>query len=61
MDRITELKEIIKTQTPIAELGHVQAQQEVINAQIELDDLLALNEFPDQEDIDYGYHSQFDM
>ena len=40
MDRIKELKEIIKTQTPIAELGHVQAQQEVINAQIELDDLL---------------------
>ena len=61
MDKIKELKQLIRVLTPNAEAGHIQSQQAVINAQIELDDLLALNEFQEQEDIDYGDHSQFDM
>tara|TARA_B100002019_G_scaffold73985_1_gene63961 strand:+ start:377 stop:562 length:186 start_codon:yes stop_codon:yes gene_type:complete len=40
MDRIKELKELIRVFNPIAEAGHIQSQQMVINAQIELDELL---------------------
>jgi hypothetical protein len=40
MDKINELKEIIRIETPLAELGSVSAQQMVIHAQIELDEIL---------------------
>lgn len=40
MDKINELKEIIRLETPLAELGSVSAQQMVIHAQIELDEIL---------------------
>lgn len=39
-DRIKELKELIRVFNPIAEAGHIQSQQMVINAQIELDEIL---------------------
>ena len=39
MDRITELKELIRVLTPNADAGHIQSQQMVINAQIELDEI----------------------
>lgn len=44
MEKTKELKEIIRTHTPLAELGHVGAQQLVINAQIELDEILENNQ-----------------
>jgi len=40
MDKIKELKELIRVLTPNAEAGHIQSQQMVINAQIELDEIL---------------------
>lgn len=40
MDKIKELKELIRVLTPNAEAGHIQSQQMVINAQIELDEML---------------------
>lgn len=40
MERKNELKEIIRIHTPLAEEGSVQAMQLVINAQIELDQIL---------------------
>tara|TARA_A200000159_G_scaffold48283_1_gene44598 strand:- start:1598 stop:1786 length:189 start_codon:yes stop_codon:yes gene_type:complete len=39
-DRIKELKELIRVLTPNADAGHIQSQQMVINAQIELDERL---------------------
>lgn len=39
MTKEQELKELIRTQTPLADLGHTQAMQMVINAQIELDEI----------------------
>lgn len=42
-EKIKALKEIIRIHTPTAELGHVQSQQMVINAQIELDQILENN------------------
>lgn len=42
MDKINELKEIIRIETPLAELGSVSAQQMVIHAQIELDEILEI-------------------
>lgn len=42
MDKINELKEIIRLETPLAELGSVSAQQMVIHAQIELDEILEI-------------------
>lgn len=39
MDKIKELKELIRVLTPNAEAGHIQSQQMVINAQIELDEI----------------------
>ena len=39
MTKEQELKEIIRTQTPLADLGHTEAMQMVINAQIELDEI----------------------
>ena len=35
-----ELKEIIRIHTPLADEGNIQAMQLVINAQIELDEIL---------------------
>ena len=40
MDKIKELKEIIRIQTPLADLGNIESMQMVINAQIELDKVL---------------------
>lgn len=40
MDKIKELKELIRVLTPNAEAGHIRSQQMVINAQIELDEIL---------------------
>lgn len=40
MDKTKELKELIRVLTPNAEAGHIQSQQMVINAQIELDEIL---------------------
>lgn len=40
MDKKAELKEIIRIHTPLADEGNVQAMQLVINAQIELDEIL---------------------
>lgn len=39
MTKEQELKEIIRIQTPLADLGNIEAMQMVINAQIELDDI----------------------
>ena len=39
MDKIKELKELIRVLTPLADEGHIQSQQMVINAQIELDEI----------------------
>jgi len=39
MTKEQELKEIIRIQTPLADLGHTEAMQMVINAQIELDEI----------------------
>jgi hypothetical protein len=39
MDKIKELKEIIRIQTPLADLGSIESMQMVINAQIELDEI----------------------
>lgn len=39
MDKIKELKEIIRIQTPLADLGNIKSMQMVINAQIELDEI----------------------
>lgn len=39
MTKEQELKELIRIQTPLADLGHTQAMQMVINAQIELDEI----------------------
>lgn len=39
MTKEQELKEIIRIQTPLADLGNMEAMQMVINAQIELDDI----------------------
>ena len=39
MTKEQELKELIRTQTPLADLGHTEAMQIVINAQIELDEI----------------------
>jgi len=39
MDKIKELKEIIRIQTPLADLGNIESMQMVINAQIELDEI----------------------
>ena len=44
MDKIKELKEIKRIHTSLAELGHVGAQQLVINAQIELEEILENNQ-----------------
>jgi|TARA_B100000035_G_C20820625_1_gene474079 hypothetical protein len=40
MKKEKELKEIIRIQTPLADMGSVSAMQMVINAQIELDQIL---------------------
>lgn len=40
MDKIKELKELIRVLTPNAEAGHIQSQQMVINAEIELEEIL---------------------
>ena len=40
MDKIKELKELIRVLTPNADAGHIESQQIVINAQIELDEIL---------------------
>jgi|TARA_B100001093_G_C26778865_1_gene993626 hypothetical protein len=40
MEKITELKEIIRINTPLAEAGCVSSQQLVITAQIELDEIV---------------------
>lgn len=40
MEKITELKEIIRINTPLAETGCVSSQQLVITAQIELDEII---------------------
>ena len=39
MTKEQELKEIIRIQTPLADEGHMEAMQMVINAQIELDEI----------------------
>lgn len=39
MTKEQKLKEIIRIQTPLADLGNMEAMQMVINAQIELDDI----------------------
>lgn len=39
MTKEQELKEIIRIQTPLADLGHTEAMQMVINAQIKLDEI----------------------
>lgn len=39
MTKEQELKEIIRIQTPLADEGHTEAMQMVINAQIELDEI----------------------
>lgn len=39
MTKEQELKELIRIQTPLADLGHTEAMQMVINAQIELDEI----------------------
>ena len=39
MDRKKELKQLIEDLTEQAEAGHVESQQRVINAQIELDEI----------------------
>ena len=40
MEKITELKEIIRLHTPLAEAGCISSQQLVISAQIELDEIV---------------------
>jgi len=40
MEKITELKEIIRLNTPLAEAGCISSQQLVISAQIELDEIV---------------------
>lgn len=40
MEKTIELKEIIRLHTPLAEAGCVSSQQLVINAQVELDEIL---------------------
>ena len=40
MDKIKELKELIRVLTPNADAGHIESQQIIINAQIELDEIL---------------------
>jgi hypothetical protein len=39
MTKEQELKELIRIQTPLADLGNMEAMQMVINAQIELDEI----------------------
>lgn len=39
MDRKKELKKLIADLTELAESGHVESQQKIINAQIELDEI----------------------
>ena len=39
MTKEQELKELIRIQTPLADLGHTEAMQMVINAQIQLDEI----------------------
>ena len=39
MKREQELKELIEALTDIANAGHLQARQQIINAQIELDEI----------------------
>ena len=39
MTKEQELKELIRIQTPLADLGNIEAMQMVINAQIELDEI----------------------
>ena len=39
MTKEQELKELIRIQTPLADEGHTEAMQMVINAQIELDEI----------------------
>ena len=39
MTKEQQLKELIRIQTPLADLGHTEAMQMVINAQIELDEI----------------------
>jgi hypothetical protein len=40
VEKITELKEIIRLHTPLAEIGCISSQQLVISAQIELDEIV---------------------
>ena len=44
MEKTIELKEIIRLHTPLAEAGCVSSQQLVINAQVELDEILEARE-----------------
>ena len=39
MTKEQQLKELIRIQTPLADEGHTEAMQMVINAQIELDEI----------------------
>jgi len=39
MTKEQQLKELIRIQTPLADEGHAEAMQMVINAQIELDEI----------------------
>jgi hypothetical protein len=48
MDRKKELKKLIADLTELAESGHVESQQKIINAQIELDEI-AWFDFEDEE------------
>ena len=62
-ERKKELTKIINDHNELAEKGCVESQQIVINAQIELDEIADLElarTFSEQDDVDYGYHSQFD-
>lgn len=63
-ERKKELTKIINDHNELAEKGCVESQQIVINAQIELDEIADLElarTFSEQDDFDYGYHSQFDQ
>ena len=63
-ERKKELSKIINAHTELAEQGCTESMQIVINAQIELDEIADIElaqTFVEQEDIDYGYHSQFDQ
>ena len=63
-ERKKELTKIINDHNELAEKGCAESQQIVINAQIELDEIADLElarTFSEQDDFDYGYHSQFDQ